>query len=112
MKGQIEGTIVKVFAKERDRYEGRLLTQWIIDLARRHGVAVTVVHTAPMGYVLDDEISNRSIIDLSLNLPIVVELVGEEESMDTLLPELIEAVEQGIVVSQKLTMNLCTKERK
>jgi PII-like signaling protein len=108
VKDQLEGTLVRVFIKETDRHKGKALADWIVDSAHRHGAKAAVAQTSSSGYVLDKTMATRKILDLWINMPVVIELIGEQAVMDKLVPILVEGVGQGIILTEKITMTVCT----
>jgi uncharacterized protein len=108
MKGELDGVLVRVFIKETDKHKRQSLANWIVATGRKHGVAVAIANHSMMGYVLDGKIATQKIVDLSINLPVIVELIGDDDVMEQLVPELVAGVRQGVIVSQKIVMTICT----
>ena len=89
---------LRVFIGEDERYRGRPLFEAIVLAAREQGLGGATVFKGFMGYAPHADISTASILVLAENLPIVVDIVDEEERIDAFLPFLRGAVTKGIVV--------------
>jgi PII-like signaling protein len=90
---------VRVFIGEDERYRGRPLFEAIVLAARDQGLAGATVFRGFMGYAPHADISTAGILRLAENLPVVVDIVDDEERVDSFLPFLERAVKTGIVIS-------------
>ncbi|CAN5134271.1 DUF190 domain-containing protein [soil metagenome] len=90
---------VRVFIGEDERYRGRPLFEAIVLAAREQGLAGATVFRGFMGYAPHADISTAGILRLAENLPVVVDIVDDEERVDSFLPFLERAVKTGIVIS-------------
>ena len=86
------GIRVRVYFGERDRAPGRLLGQplWsaLLEYLRREGAAGATVTRGLAGYGAQSRIHTASLVDLSSDLPLVLEWVDTEERVEQLLPGL------------------------
>lgn len=89
---------VRVFVGEDERYRGRPLFEAIVLAAREHGLAGATVFKGFMGYAPHAGISTTSILRLAENLPVVVDIVDDEERIRAFLPFLRRAVKTGLVI--------------
>lgn len=89
---------LRVFIGEDERYRGRPLFEAIVLAAREGGIGGATVFKGFMGYAPHTDISSAGILRLAENLPIVVDIVDEEERIEAFLPFLREAVTNGIVI--------------
>lgn len=83
---------------EDERYRGKPLFEAIVLAARDHGLAGATVFKGFMGYAPHADISSAGILRLAENLPVVVEIVDEEERILDFLPFLKRAVKTGLVI--------------
>lgn len=90
---------VRVFIGEDERYRGRPLFEAILLAARERGIAGATVFKGFMGYAPHADIAAAGILRLAENLPIVVDIVDDEERVENFLPFLRRAVKTGIVIS-------------
>lgn len=92
-----ERTLMRIHLGERDRYRGVPLYQAIVDLLReRHFAGATVVR-AIMGFGANARVRTDRLEVLSLDLPIVVEVVETEERIQAILPELDAMIGGGLI---------------
>ena len=94
-------TIVRIYLTESDRKMSELLT-WLHDDEKVQGVTVFRGIT---GFGKSDEIHASSLIDMSLNLPIVIEFFDAPDKVETILAHLSESIEPGHMVSWSASLN-------
>jgi uncharacterized protein len=99
-----EGILVRVFITDKDKHEGMLLADWIVHKAREVGISGATVLRGIEGFGTHSKIHNTRILDLSDNLPLVVELVDTKENVDKLLPLLDGAISEGLATTQAVTI--------
>ncbi len=99
MRG-IEGrqVLMRVFVGERDRWHGRSLTE----LLKKEGFAGATVLHGTQGFGAHSVIHRDSILRLSEDLPVIIEVVDEEEKVRAILPTLDEMLEGGLVTMEKV----------
>ena len=93
---------IRVFIGEDERYRGRPLFEAIVLAAREQGLVGATVFKGFMGYAPHADISAAGILVLAENLPIVVDIVDEEERIRGFLPFLRGAVKNGIVICSEV----------
>jgi PII-like signaling protein len=97
-----ERLLMRIHIGERDHHEGRPLYESIVRLLReRHFAGATVVR-AIMGFGATARIRTHRVLDLSIDLPIVVECVDEEEKIRAILPELDGMVTGGLITLERV----------
>jgi len=70
--------------------------------AKEGGLAGATVFRGFMGYAPHAEVATAGILRLAENLPVVVDIVDEEERIEGFLPFLRRAVKTGLVVSSEV----------
>ncbi len=100
---QFEGerTLMRIFIGESDHYEGRPLYERLVELFRRRGFAGATVVRGIAGFGATAVVHTAKILRLSMDLPIIVEVVDSEERIREVLPELDEMIEGGLVTMEK-----------
>ncbi len=88
---------LRIYIGESDRCQGKPLFQAIVETAKRFDIAGATVFRGLMGYGAHSRIHTAKIIDLSSDLPILVEIIDSEEYIQKLLPYLDEVVQEGLV---------------
>jgi PII-like signaling protein len=106
MKQGANGQLVRVFIGETDRWEGQPLYRAIVLKAKDLGLAGATVLRGPMGFGANSRIHTTKLLDLSTDLPIVVEMVDSAEKIATLIPFLDEMVSEGMITIEDVRV-LC-----
>ncbi|EGO65718.1 DUF190 domain-containing protein [Acetonema longum] len=88
---------LRIYIGESDHWKRRALYQVIVEKARELDLAGATVFRGLMGYGANSRIHAASLLDLSADLPILVEIIDSEEYIAKLLPYLDEIVEEGMV---------------
>ncbi len=97
MKIPESGKLLRIFVGESDRWHHQPLYEALVLKARELGLAGATVLRGPMGFGANSHLHTAKILRLSLDLPIVIEIVDTEEKIRTLLPFLDEMVLEGLV---------------
>ncbi len=101
---RIEGTakLVRIFLGESDRWKGQPLYIAIVEEMRKSGLAGATVFKGILGFGAHSVVHAARIVDLSSDLPIVIELVDSEEKVAAFLPTLDLMVAEGLVTLEKI----------
>ena len=102
MKLEGEGTLLRIFIGESDRWHHQPLYEAIVLEARKHGLAGATVLRGPMGYGANSRIHTAKILRLSEDLPLVIELVDTTEAITGFLPVLDDMVTEGLITTEKV----------
>jgi uncharacterized protein len=97
MKLSEEGQLLRVFIGESDVWQGQPLYRAIVLKARELGLAGATVLRGPVGFGANSRLHTTKLLELSTDLPIIVEIVDSQERVQTLLPFLDEAVAEGLI---------------
>ena len=107
-----ERTLMRVFIGESDKYRGRPLYEELVDLFRKKGLAGATVLRGVAGYGASSTIHTDKVLRLSLDLPIIIELVETQEAIDAVLPELDAMIGGGLITLEKARVILYRGEKK
>ncbi|MCF7907472.1 MAG: DUF190 domain-containing protein [Candidatus Omnitrophica bacterium] len=102
MKLPEEGTLLRIFIGESDKYKGKPLYEQIVLKARELNLAGATVLRGLMGFGADSHMHSAKILRLSEDLPVIIELVDTEENLNKLLPFLDETVQEGLITLEKV----------
>ena len=108
---QDEGSLLRIFIGETDHKDGMPLYEWIVREAKTAGIAGATVLRGIEGYGKHRKIHSAKILQLSTDLPIVVELIDTLEKIDAFMPILENALEEGLITQEKANIRLI-KSRK
>ena len=97
-----EATLLRLFVGERDRHGHLPLYEAIVLAARKHGLAGTTVLRGLIGYGCSSVLHTAKILELSDDLPMVVEIVDTEEKIQSFLPVLDSMMSSGLVTLEKV----------
>lgn len=88
---------VRIYVGETDQWKGKSLYQAIVEKAKELDLAGASVFRGLMGYGANSRIHTASILELSSDLPILIEIIDGEEYVNKLLPYLDEMMQEGMV---------------
>src|SRR5262245_3038498 len=91
--------LTRIFLGESDTWHHKPLGRAILERLRSEGFAgATVVHGVA-GFGASSVIHTASVLELSTDLPVVIEVVDDEAHTDRLLPILDEMITAGALVT-------------
>lgn len=96
-----DAMLLRVFIGESDRWEHKPLYEAIVLKAREMHMAGATVLRGPMGFGKSSRLHTSKILRLSMDLPIVIEIVDSEEKINEFLPYLDEVMTGGLVTLEK-----------
>jgi len=102
MKIEGEGKLLRVFIGESDKHGSKPLYQAIVEMLRKHGLAGATVLRGVEGFGAHSRIHTHRILQLSEDLPMVIECVDSAERIDSVLPALDEMVDDGLVTLERV----------
>ncbi len=88
---------LRVYIGESDRYRGKPLYLYILELLKTRGLRGATVYRGIAGFGSHSRIHTVDILRLSEDLPIVIEAVDEEDKVRSVLGEVEEVVEEGLI---------------
>lgn len=100
------GQLLRIFIGESDKYEGRPLYEWLVVKAKERGLAGATVLRGLMGFGANSRIHTSKILRLSLDLPIVVEIVDTPENIKAFLASIENVVTEGLVTLEKAVVHI------
>ncbi len=97
-----DAMLLRIFIGESDRWNHQPLYEAIVLKARELHLAGATVLRGPMGFGATSRIHTAKILRLSMDLPMVIEIVDSEEKVNTLLPALDEMMGSGLVTLERV----------
>ena len=100
---RIEGeqVLMRICLGESDRWERRPLYMALLELFRAKGLAGATVRKGVAGFGPDSIIHQASLLRLSADLPLVIEVVDTQEHLDAVLPEVDRMMGGGLITMEK-----------
>lgn len=101
-----EGHLLRIFVGESDRHSGKPLYEWIVLKAREQGLAGATVLRGLMGYGAHSRLHTFKIERLSLDLPVVVEIVDSREKLEAFLDLIDDDITEALATIEKVHVRL------
>jgi PII-like signaling protein len=96
-----EGKLLRIFIGEADHWRGRPLYEAIVLEARRRGLAGATVIKGFMGFGAHSRIHTAKLLELSQDLPIVIEIVDAPDKIEAFMPDLEAMVGDGLITLER-----------
>jgi uncharacterized protein len=97
-----QSALMRIYTDESARSGHKSLFEAIVCKARDAGIAGATVLRGPMGFGHSHRIQNASILNLSGNLPLVIEIVDTEEKLREFLGSLESMRDIGLITLEKV----------
>lgn len=97
-----DAVLLRIFIGESDKWQHKPLYEAIVLKARELHLAGATVLRGPMGFGKSSRLHTSKILRLSMDLPLVIEIVDSEEKINSFLPVLDEMVGGGLVTMEKV----------
>lgn len=110
-----ERTLMRIFIPEKDRVQkgpraGKLLYEALLDMFRESGLAGATVLRGIAGFGADAKVHTDKILRLSLDMPVVIEVIETEEKIQEVLPELDQMIGGGLITLERARVILYRPE--
>jgi uncharacterized protein len=96
-----EGKLLRIFVGESDRWDGTPLYEAIVLEARKRGLAGATVIKGVMGFGAHSRIHTAKLLELSQDLPMVVEIVDAADKIEAFMPDLEKMVGDGLITIER-----------
>lgn len=96
-----ERTLMRIFIGESDKYQGKPLYDALVERLRAKGLAGATVLRGVAGFGASSTVHTDKILRLSLDLPIIIEVVETEEAIQKVLPDLDEMIGGGLITLER-----------
>jgi uncharacterized protein len=110
MKVNENGVLLRVFIGESDHYENKPLYEAIVGKVRELGLAGATVLRGTEGFGAHSVVHRASLLEMSTDLPIVIEIVDTEDQIKRLLPALEGMVREGMITMEYVVILLYREE--
>ena len=94
-----EAMLLRIFIGESDRWHHQPLHEAIVLKARELHLAGATVLRGPLGFGKSSRLHTAKILRLSMDLPLVIEIVDAEEKINAFLPVL-----EGMIGGELVTL--------
>lgn len=98
MKIEGKGKMLKIFIGESDKWEHEALYHAIIKKIKAHGLAGATTIRGIEGFGANSRVHTKGIEILSQDLPIVIEVVDNEEHINEIIQVIDPMIKEGLMV--------------
>lgn len=102
MKKESDAILLRIFISESDKYEGKPLSKYIVEFFKQEGLAGATVLRGISGFGKTSQLHTTSLLRLSDDLPIVIEVVDRKENIDRVKPRLGKIVKEGLITEEEV----------
>ena len=99
-----EQVLMRIFIGEGDRYESKPLYEALVELLQNDGGAGATVLRGVCGFGANRIYHSQKLLDLSANLPLVIEVVDTQEKINAIMPRIDAMMSGGMITLEKATV--------
>jgi hypothetical protein len=96
-----ERVLMRIHIGEQDKFDGKPLYQEIVQLLRKRKYAGATAFRGVMGFGASSKLHTDRFLELSLDLPIVIECIETDERIKAILPELDKMIGGGLITLER-----------
>ncbi len=100
MNKQENGVLLRVFIGESDKHQKKPLHEAIVEKIRELGLAGATVLRGTEGFGARSVVHKAALLEMSSDLPVVIEVVDTEDKVKVLLPHLETMVQEGMITME------------
>ncbi len=101
-----ERTLMRVFIGESDKFHGKPLYEALLERFRSKGLAGATVLRGVAGFGASSKMHTDKVLRLSVDLPMIIEVVETEDVIQEILPDLSEMIGGGLITLEKANVIL------
>jgi PII-like signaling protein len=99
-----ERVLMRIYVGEMDKYEGKPTYVQIVELLRQRHYAGATVLRGIMSFGASAHVHTVRFVELSGDLPIVIECVETAERIEAILPDLDRMIGGGLITLEKVNV--------
>jgi PII-like signaling protein len=99
-----ENVLMRIFIGESDRFGHQPLYEALVELFRKEGFAGATVIRAISGFGAHSVYHTQKLLDLSSDLPLIVEVVDSKEKIDAIMPRIDTMMGGGMITLEEATV--------
>ena len=96
-----ERTLMRIFIGESDKFHGKPLYEALLEKFREKGLAGATVIRGVAGFGASSVVHTEKVLRLSLDLPLIIEVVETEEAIQRILPDLDDMIGGGLITLER-----------
>jgi PII-like signaling protein len=98
------GKRIRIFLGEAQEWQGQPLYRAILERVQQYGARGATVLRGIEGFGPQHHLSTERLPDISENLPLIIEIVAQNEQAEALLPVLDQLVQRGMITVTPVEM--------
>lgn len=99
-----EKVLMRIFVGEAKRYCNRPLYEALVEMLMAEGFAGATVLKGVAGYGAHRVYHTHKLLELSTDMPMIIEVVESREKIDAIMPRLDEMMESGMITLERATV--------
>lgn len=107
-----EGKLLRIFVGEQEAHQGKPLYQWLVEEARNKGLAGATVLRGMEGYGAHSRLHTAKVLRLSIDLPVVIEIVDTAEKIEAFLPVVDDVIPEGLATVERVEIRFYRSREK
>ncbi|MEW6749141.1 MAG: DUF190 domain-containing protein [Candidatus Micrarchaeota archaeon] len=112
MKRESEAVLLRIFIGESDEHEGKPLYRHLLELFKKEGLAGATVLRGISGFGKTSRMHTTSILRLSTDLPIIIEVADRKEDIERVKPKLDGIIKEGLITEERVRIILYEGNKK
>src|SRR5262249_44638959 len=97
-----DAVLLRIFVGEQDQYQGEPLFRAIVLKARELHLAGATVFRGPLGFGRSSHLHSSEIFRLSVDLPMVIEIVDTEQNIQNFLTAVEGMIGAGLITLERV----------
>ncbi len=103
-----EKVLMRIFTGESKKFGHVPLYEALVELFRKEGLSGATVLRGVSGFGAHRVYHTHKLLDLSSDLPMVIEVVDSREKIDAVMPKVDEMIDSGLVTLEKVNVIIYT----
>lgn len=99
-----ENVLMRIFIGEAKRHQHRPLSEALLDLFMSEGFAGATVLKGVAGFGAHRVYHTHKLLELSADMPLIIEVVESREKIDAIMPRLDAMIEGGMITLEEVTV--------
>jgi len=99
-----EKVLMRIFIGEQDRFHHKPLYEALVELFQKEGFAGATVLRCLSGFGANSVYHTQNLLDISADLPIIVEVVDAKEKIEAIMPRIDEMMAGGMITLENATV--------
>jgi PII-like signaling protein len=98
-----QGQCIRIFIGETQEWQGKSLSRALVEVARRNGANGAFILRGIEGFGPEHHLTTERLIESAENLPLIVDIIVDDEHFERLMPLLDQMVGRGMITAKPIT---------